>query len=53
MGTKGELLEAARFFFAGRLQPVIDRVYALRDAAAAQERLETSGQFGKVVLSID
>jgi len=52
MGTKGELLEASRHFFAGRLTPVVDRTYPLADAAAAQQRLEQSGQFGKVVLEV-
>lgn len=52
MGTKGELLTAARLFFSGQLKPVVDRVYPLADAAAAQQRLEASGQFGKVVLEI-
>ena len=52
MGTKGELLRAARFFFAGQLKPVIDRTYQLADAAAAHERMEQSGQFGKIVLEV-
>ncbi len=52
MGTKGELMRAARFFFAGQLKPAIDRTYPLRDAAAAQERMERSGQFGKIVLEV-
>src|SRR5262245_5921457 len=52
MGTKGELLEVSQHFFAGRFGPVVDRTYPLADAAAAQERLETSGQFGKVVLEV-
>ncbi|HEY2904821.1 MAG TPA: zinc-binding dehydrogenase, partial [Vicinamibacterales bacterium] len=52
MGTKGELLEAARFFFGGQLTPVVDRRYPLADAAAAQQRLEDSGQFGKIVLDV-
>ena len=52
MGTKGELLEVARLFFAGDLSPVIDRTYPLAEAAAAQQRLEASGQFGKVVLEV-
>ncbi|HEY2904386.1 MAG TPA: zinc-binding dehydrogenase [Vicinamibacterales bacterium] len=52
MGTKGELLQVARLFFAGDLSPVIDRTFPLAQAAAAQERLEASGQFGKVVLEV-
>jgi NADPH:quinone reductase-like Zn-dependent oxidoreductase len=50
MGTKGELMHVARFFFAGQLKPVIDRTFPLAEAAAAQSRLEESGQFGKIVL---
>jgi NADPH:quinone reductase-like Zn-dependent oxidoreductase len=52
MGTKGELLEAARLFFAGRLAPAVDRTFPLSGAAAAQRRLEESGQFGKIVLEV-
>jgi NADPH:quinone reductase-like Zn-dependent oxidoreductase len=52
MGTKSELLRAARFFFEGQLAPVIDRTFPLAEAAAAQQRLEASGQFGKVVLEV-
>jgi NADPH:quinone reductase-like Zn-dependent oxidoreductase len=52
MGTKGELLAASRFFFNGQLTPVIDRTFTLRDAHAAQRRLEQSGQFGKIVLEV-
>ncbi len=52
MGTKGELMRAARFFFAGQIEPVIDRTYPLADAAAAQQRMEASGQFGKIVLEV-
>lgn len=52
MGTKGELMHAAQFFFTGQLKPVIDRTYPLADAAAAQSRLEQSGQFGKIVLEV-
>jgi NADPH:quinone reductase-like Zn-dependent oxidoreductase len=52
MGTKGELLRAARAFFAGELRPVVDRTYRLAEAAAAQQRLEESGQFGKIVLEV-
>ena len=50
MGTKAELLRAAQFFFAGQLRPMVDRTFALEDAAAAHRYLEERKQFGKVVL---
>ncbi len=50
MGTKGELLQAAQLFFAGKLTPVVDRAFPLEAAAEAQRRLEESQHFGKVVL---
>jgi NADPH:quinone reductase-like Zn-dependent oxidoreductase len=52
MGTKGELLRAASFFFSGEVKPVIDRTYPLAGAAEAQRRLEQSEQFGKIVLEM-
>ena len=50
MGRKGELIRAAAHFFRGELSPVIDRVYALGEAAEAQRRLEARESFGKIVL---
>jgi NADPH:quinone reductase-like Zn-dependent oxidoreductase len=52
MGTKAELLRAARFFFAGKLKPVVDRTFPLAEAAAAQRRMEEREQFGKIVLEV-
>jgi len=52
MGTKGELMRAARFFFTEQLKPVVDRTFPLADAAAAQRRMEASDQFGKIVLEV-
>jgi len=52
MGTKGELLRAARLFFAGQLKPAIDRVFPLAEAAAAHLRLGDAAQFGKIVLEV-
>ncbi len=52
MGTKGELLQVSRFFFSGELQPVVDRVFPLAEAADAQRRLEASEHFGKIVLEV-
>ena len=52
LGSKGELMRAARLFFAGQLEPVIDRVFPLADAAAAQRHLEEGKPFGKIVLEM-
>lgn len=38
---------------AGTVQPVIDRVYALADAAEAHRRMESSEHIGKLVLAVD
>ena len=52
MGTKGELIRAARFFFSGQLMPVVDITFPLVDAAEAHRHLEKGEQFGKVVLEV-
>jgi NADPH:quinone reductase-like Zn-dependent oxidoreductase len=53
MGTRAELLRAARFFFDGTFRPVVDSVLPLREAAEAHRRLEAREQFGKIVLQVD
>ena len=50
MGTMGELREVLGHVFAGRLRPVVDRVFPLKEIRAAHEYLEKSRMFGKVVL---
>ena len=52
MGRFAELREAAPLFFSGQLNPIIDKTFPLREAAAAQQRLEDKGQFGKIVLNV-
>ena len=51
MGTMGELQEVLGHVFAGRLKPVVDRVFPLKDLRAAHELLENSQMFGKIVVN--
>jgi NADPH:quinone reductase-like Zn-dependent oxidoreductase len=52
MGGKGELLKVQTFFEDGRLKPVVDSVFPLKEASAAQTRMEKSQHFGKIVLKV-
>ena len=52
MGSESEFAEIVAHFNAGRLRPPIDRVYDLRDAVQAYERLASGEQFGKVVVRL-
>lgn len=51
MGTMGELHEVLGHVFAGRLRPVVDRIFPLTELRAAHEYLENSRMFGKVVVN--
>jgi NADPH:quinone reductase-like Zn-dependent oxidoreductase len=52
MGTMSELNEVLGHVFAGRLKPVVDRVFPSQEIRAAHEYLEKSQMFGKVVLTV-
>jgi NADPH:quinone reductase-like Zn-dependent oxidoreductase len=52
MGGTGELLKVLTFFEDGELKPVVDSVFLLNEAAAAQSRMEKSEHFGKIVLKV-
>jgi NADPH:quinone reductase-like Zn-dependent oxidoreductase len=51
MGSVGELHDVLKHVFAGRLKPIVDRSFPLREAAAAHEYLASSKMFGKVILN--
>jgi NADPH:quinone reductase-like Zn-dependent oxidoreductase len=51
MGTMGELHEVLQHIFSGRLKPVVDRAFPLKDVRAAHEHMEKSQMFGKIVLN--
>ncbi len=50
MGTRAELLQVAALVGEGRLSPVIDAVFPLSEARAAQEKMQSRSFFGKILL---
>jgi NADPH:quinone reductase-like Zn-dependent oxidoreductase len=52
-GSQAELRRVLRFIDVTQTKPIIDRVFALREAGAAHQRLEAGDQFGKIVLRVD
>ena len=52
MGGRRELVEVLRLVEAGKLRPIVDRVFPLKDAAAAQQYMLDRKNFGKIVLKV-
>ena len=52
LGSRREFFQLISFLNASKIKPIIDRVFPLAEAAAAQRYLEAAQQFGKVVLEI-
>lgn len=52
LGSREEFRQLLSFLTVSQIKPIIDSVFPLRDAAAAQHRVEMAQQFGKVVLRI-
>ena len=52
LGSRREFFQLISFLNASRIKPIIDSVFPLAEAAAAQRYLEAAQQFGKVVLEI-
>jgi len=52
MSTLSDFKEVMDLIVAGKLRPVIDKTYSLKDAAIAQERLWRNENFGKITLDI-
>ncbi|MBI4041411.1 MAG: zinc-binding dehydrogenase [Deltaproteobacteria bacterium] len=50
MGSKGTLFEILRHIEAGKLKPVVDKVFPLKEAAQAHQKMMLREQFGKLVL---
>lgn len=52
MGSKASLFRIAQLIGAGKLRPLVDRVFPLAQAADAHRYLDRREQFGKVVLEV-
>ena len=52
MSTLGEFKTVMDLVVGGRLKPVLDRDFPLKDAAAAQEYLQDGQQLGKITLDV-
>jgi NADPH:quinone reductase-like Zn-dependent oxidoreductase len=52
MGSLAEMREAWKLVESGKVRPIVDKVFALDALAAAHARLESRGQFGKVVVAV-
>ncbi len=52
MGSRRELEEVLRLVAEGRLKPVVDTVFPLKEAAKAQAKMESREFFGKLVLKV-
>jgi NADPH:quinone reductase-like Zn-dependent oxidoreductase len=52
MGTMSELYEVLGHVFAGRVTPVVDKVFPLQEIRAAHQYMEHSQMFGKIVLAV-
>jgi NADPH:quinone reductase-like Zn-dependent oxidoreductase len=52
MSTLADFKEVMDLIVTGKLKPIMDRTYPLKEAAAAQERLWKNENFGKITLDI-
>lgn len=52
MSTLDDFKEVMDLIVAGKLKPILDKTYSIKDAALAQERLWKKENFGKITLDI-
>ena len=52
MGNDAEYREIVRLLGSGELRPIVDRVFPLKEARAAFERLDRGEQLGKIVVEV-
>ncbi len=52
MGTPNEFGQVLKLVELGKLKPIIDKVFPLKDFVGAEKRLEESKQMGKIVIEL-
>jgi NADPH:quinone reductase-like Zn-dependent oxidoreductase len=53
LGSREEFRQVLNFLEVSRIRPIIDQVFPLSEAYAAQQRLEEEKQFGKLILRVN
>ena len=51
MGTRSDFAQVMALIFAGKLSPVLDETFDLKDARRAQDRMVQGEFFGKIILA--
>jgi zinc-binding alcohol dehydrogenase/oxidoreductase len=52
LGSRADFRQLLNFLNETQIHPIIDRQFALKEAAAAQQRMEDGKQFGKILLAV-
>lgn len=53
LGSREDFCQLLSFLDATQIRPIIDRKFPLKEAAAAQQRMEDGRQFGKILLAVN
>lgn len=52
LGSKSQLVSLHRFMKQKKIKPIIDSIFNLKDVRLAHKKMESSNQFGKIILKI-
>jgi NADPH:quinone reductase-like Zn-dependent oxidoreductase len=52
LGSKSQLISLHRFMKLKKIKPIIDSVFNLKETKLAHKKMESSNQFGKIILKI-
>lgn len=52
LGSKSQLVSLHRFMKLEKIKPIIDSIFNLKDVRLAHKKMESSNQFGKIILKI-